>query len=136
MAPRCYSPASSTHAPMELQLERIGDTTDNCTTRALERDDSALYGSAMTKLVVLALALTVAACSDPGDCGEAQVRVEYVSGSRDGQFVCKPRPTTCDDADPCVDQDCIAEMYKLCDSPYVAVGCADLFAPPIISCNP
>jgi hypothetical protein len=85
----------------------------------------------------LAVAVALCACSSgSGDCAEDEVEVTYLGGPRDDETVCAPRPATCENPASCGDQDCIAAMYDLCDSPYIGVGCSDTFAPPIISCNP
>lgn len=91
----------------------------------------------LTLSILVALSFALAACGGSDEeCGEDQVEVNYLGGERDGEVVCEERPATCDNPASCVDNDCIADMYGLCESPYTGVGCSDTFAPPIISCNP
>lgn len=88
--------------------------------------------------VALALACA-AACgssSSSPSCTAAQVEVDYFKGANDGEVVCKPIPASCGSAASCSDMNCIRDMYGLCDSPYLGVGCSDTFPPTIISCNP
>ena len=92
---------------------------------------------AMRTLITTILLCGLAACGGGSEeCGEDQVEVSYRGGDRDGETVCMARPSTCDNPASCLDADCIAAMYDLCDSPYIGVACSDTFPPPIISCNP
>jgi hypothetical protein len=84
----------------------------------------------------LAVAFTLGGCGSSDECGEDEVEVAYLGGSRDGETVCKPKPASCGDTASCGVQECIRDMYAFCESPYLGVGCSDTFAPPIISCNP
>lgn len=77
-----------------------------------------------------------AACGSSDECGKDEVEVAYLRGARDGESVCKPLPAACNGKGECAVLACIREMYGLCESPYIGVGCSDTFAPPIISCNP
>jgi hypothetical protein len=87
-------------------------------------------------VIVIAIVATGCGGSSTSGCKADEVEVDYLGGPRDNEVVCKPRPGTCDNPASCADNDCIAAMYGLCDSPYLGVGCSDTFAPPIISCNP
>jgi len=82
------------------------------------------------------LVLASAACGSSDACGTDEVEVDYFRGARDGETVCKPLPSSCGGIGSCGVPACIRDMYGLCDSPYIAVGCSDTFAPTIISCNP
>jgi hypothetical protein len=85
------------------------------------------------------LLLALAACggsSSSTNCMDDEIEVKYFKGSRDGETDCKPRPTSCGSASSCADMNCIRDMYGLCESPYIGVGCSDTFPPTIISCNP
>lgn len=89
--------------------------------------------------IAIALVALLAGCggSEPEGCKENEIEVAYLGGGpRDDETVCKPRPATCDDPAKCDDNDCIAAMYGLCESPYIGVACSDTFEPVIISCNP
>jgi hypothetical protein len=92
----------------------------------------------MTRVTWACIVSLVAGCSSGGGdaCGEDEVEVVYLGGSRDDERICKPRPAACGDPASCADTPCIAAMYGYCESPYHAVACSDTFAPPIISCNP
>ena len=82
--------------------------------------------------------LLVAACGSSSDdsCSTDDVEVDYFRGDRDGETLCKPVPATCGGAASCGVNECIRDMYALCDSPYIGAGCSDTFPPTIISCNP
>ncbi len=87
------------------------------------------------KSVVFVISLL--GCGGSNDeCGEDQIEVAYLGGSRDDETVCKPIPTACGTTPSCANTPCIAAMYDLCDAPYNGVACSDTFLPPIISCNP
>lgn len=86
---------------------------------------------------ILAFLLFAACGSSSGDsCSTDEVEVDYFRGDRDGDVVCAPIPASCNGAASCGNTDCIRDMYSLCDSPYIGVGCSDTFPPSIISCNP
>ena len=83
-----------------------------------------------------AVLLVLLGCSSAKDeCKADEIEVVYLGGARDEEIVCKPRPATCDDPASCSDTDCIADMYRLCESPYLGVACSSDFEPVIISCN-
>jgi hypothetical protein len=87
------------------------------------------------KLLASLLLVIVGCSSTPDECPADQIEVVYLGGPRDDESVCHPRPATCDDPASCSDQDCIAAMYRLCESPYLGVACSSDFEPVIISCN-
>lgn len=94
-------------------------------------------GELVSRAAVLLIAVGAAACGSSSDsCDKTQVEVDYFRGDRDGDTVCKPLPASCNGTGACAVQACIRDMYGLCDSPYIGVGCSDTFAPTIISCNP
>ena len=87
--------------------------------------------------MVRAFLLMVAACgSSSTDCHTDQVEVSYFRGARDGQTVCAAIPPSCGSTASCSVMACIHDLYGLCESPYIGVGCSDTFPPTIISCNP
>ena len=90
----------------------------------------------MRTLVAILMLGAVGCGSSADSCGKDQVEVDYFRGARDGDTVCKPIPAACGAVGMCAVQACIHDMYGLCDSPYIGVGCSDTFAPTIISCNP
>jgi hypothetical protein len=86
-----------------------------------------------TAIAILVLA---SACSSSSDeCATTEVEVAYLGGARDNETVCKPLPASCNGTGACSVMACIRDMYGLCESPYIGVGCSDTFAPTIISCN-
>ena len=83
---------------------------------------------------VLALAM---GCSSSSDCSTNEVKVSYLGGGTlDGESECKPIPASCGATASCSDMTCESDLYALCESPYIGVGCSDTFPPTIISCNP
>jgi hypothetical protein len=82
------------------------------------------------------IAMVLCGCGSSDECAKTEVEVHYLRGDRDGEVVCAPLPATCGGTGSCVVQACIRDMYGLCDSPYIGVGCSDTFQPAAISCNP
>lgn len=82
--------------------------------------------------------VVLAACGSSSDtCSQDEVEVHYLGGGPlDGTIDCAPIPASCGATGSCADNTCIRDMYALCDSRYIGVGCSDTFQPVIISCNP
>jgi hypothetical protein len=89
-------------------------------------------------LVIIALAAVGCGSSSASDagCRSNEIEVDYFRGARDGNVVCKPVPASCNGTASCADNNCIRDMYGLCDAPYLGVACSDTVPPTIISCNP
>jgi hypothetical protein len=87
----------------------------------------------MTRVLVL----LVACSSSNTECTSDQVQVTYLGGgTRNNEVDCEPIPASCGATASCSVMACERDMYDLCDSPYLGVGCSDTLPPTIISCNP
>jgi hypothetical protein len=90
----------------------------------------------MARAFLLAMVFAACGSSSSSDCRTDQVEVSYLGGTRDGQNVCAAIPASCGSTASCAVMACIHDLYGLCDSPYIGVGCSDTFPPTIVSCNP
>ena len=81
--------------------------------------------------------VVLAACGSNDSCSQDQVQVDYLGGgAKNGEVDCLPIPASCGATASCADMACIRDLYSLCDTTYLGVGCSDTFAPTIVSCNP
>ena len=92
----------------------------------------------MIRFLILGAVARAAYGSSSADtgCRSNEAEVDYLRGARDGDVVCKPNPARCSATASCADNNCIRDVYGLCDAPYLRVACSNTFPPTIISCNP